>query len=558
MPWKPSFKGEVPTLGFDMIDWYHEMLSRPDTGGVFEPLRLYVEQEDFILRWYALDPFTERRKFTRGVLGRPRGWGKSPILAAIALGEALGPVVFDGWDADGQPVGRPWSATRTPIVNVGAVSEEQVDNTWSPLLEMMHEDAPIHDAYPGLEPMETFVSLPRGRGQITKLTSSARTVKGKRAIFAVLDQTEEWVPENGGKKLANTLRSNAAKVGGTSLESPNAFIPGDDSVAEGSASFWDKIQRGIARDDSLHYDHREAPANTVLEDHDSLYEGLRVAYGDSSADPRGCVIHDPPCPPGHVDLERLINTIWDPEQDVQQSRSDFLNQITHASDSWVSRPQWNGCYNPDQYIEYGDAIVLGFDGSRGRNKGKADATVLVGVRISDGACFELGVWEPMKGDKDFVAPVMEVDNRIAMAFDRYRVVGFYADPSGWSTQVAGWERKYGHRLRVKASQSNPIALWPRGKDSRVSEYVERTRLAIATKELSHDGMAGVTAHVINARKRATRSGYLLYKKFPDSPDKIDGAYALTIAWKARTDAVSDRRVSDKNMVRKRRGRVMIS
>ena len=34
------------------------------------------------------------------------------------------------------------------------------------------------------------------------------------------------------------------------------------------------------------------------------------------------------------------------------------------------------------------------------------------------------------------------------------------------------------------------------------------------------------------------SGYLIYKAYPDSPDKIDAAYAAVMAWKARLDAVA--------------------
>ncbi|AZS11758.1 terminase large subunit [Gordonia phage Nina] len=559
MPWKPSEPGETPTLGFIMIDWYHEMLARPDTGGVFEPLRLYIEQEDFILSWYALDPKTGRRTYTRGVFGRPRGHGKSPFLGAIALGEALGPVVFDGWDADGQPVGRPWSDTRTPIVNISAVSEEQVDNTWSPMLEMLHEDAAIHEHYPGLDPMETFISLPRGRGRIDKLTASPRTVKGKRAVFTVMDQTEEWVESNGGKKLARVLRSNAAKVGGTVLESPNAFIPGENSVAEGSAAFWDDIRAGRVRDTSLLYDTREAPPETDMFERESLLAGLRVAYGDSSGHPDGCVIHDPPCSPGHVDLDRLISTIWDPEQDVQESRSDFLNQVDAASDSWVSRPQWAGCFDMDQYIEDGDAIVLGFDGSKGRNKGKADATFLVGMRISDAATFEIGCWEARKGEeREFITPLMEVDGALARVHERFNVIGFLGDPSGWESPMATWNRKYGRKYRIKASPHDAIAAWPRGKDSKVSDYVESLRKAIANGEISHDGAPNLTRHVLNARKRATRSGYLLYKKYPDSPDKIDGAYALTLAWRARNMALGRGAPTRNRAEHRRRGRVMIS
>ena len=86
-------------------------------------------------------------------------------------------------------------------------------NTWSPLLEMLQ--GPVLDAYPGLEPLEGFVNLPRA-GRIEPITSSARTIKGNRPIFAVLDQSEEWVRSNRGTKLAETIRINAetqAKLG---------------------------------------------------------------------------------------------------------------------------------------------------------------------------------------------------------------------------------------------------------------------------------------------------------------------------------------------------------
>jgi hypothetical protein len=38
--------------------------------------------------------------------------------------------------------------------------------------------------------------------------------------------------------------------------------------------------------------------------------------------------------------------------------------------------------------------------------------------------------------------------------------------------------------------------------------------------------------------RASRTGYLLYKAHPESPDNIGAAYAAVMAWKARLDAVS--------------------
>lgn len=465
--------------------------------------------------------------------------GKSPLLAALACAEACGPVVFDGWDAEGQPVGKPWAEVRTPVVQLAAVSEEQVRNTWAPVLEMMRAEAPIHDHVAELDVMDTFINLPN-RGRMSAITSSARTVKGARAVFAVLDQSEEWIPSNGGVRLANTMRANAAKVGGTTLESPNAYIPGENSVAEQSAAYWSSIREGRAKDDGLLYDHREAPPDTDMSDRESLIAGLRVAYGDSSGHKDGCVIHDEPCSPGHVDLERLVATIWDPAQDVQQSRSDFLNQITHASDSWISQPEWAACLDLDAVVADGESIVLGFDGSRGRAKGKADATALIGCRVSDGLLFEVRVWEQPDGPagKDWSPNPIEVDAAVRGAFERWRVVGFYADPSGWTEHIAKWEAQFGRRLKVRATQGEPISVWPRGKTSQVGHAVDAFYGAVVNGEARHDGAPALSRHILNARRRPTRTGYLIFKAYPDSPDKIDAAYAAVMAWKARLDAVA--------------------
>ncbi|OQQ12967.1 terminase [Streptomyces sp. M41(2017)] len=525
MPWKPSEPGAVPTLGFEVIDWISEMLAAPDRGD-YEPFLLYPEQEDFVLRYYEIDPRTGKRRFRRGVISRPRGWGKSPFLAALAIVEALGPVVPDGWDADGQPVGKPWSEVRTPLVQIAAVSETQTKNTWAPLLEMLQ--GPVIDEYPGLEPLDTFVNLPRGR--IEPITSSARTVKGNKPVFAVLDQTEEWVRSNRGNRLAETMRINAAKVGGTTIESPNAFTPGEGSVAEESAAFWAKIREGRARDDGLYYDHREAPPETDMTDRQSLTAGLAYTYGDS-ADRNG----------GHVDLDTIVATIWDPSTDPQTARADFLNQITHASDSWISQPEWAGVAAADKVVGRGEEIVLGFDGSRRRNRGVTDATALVGCRVSDGHLFLLGCWEQPDGPfgQDWQVPTVEVLAAVEDAFREYKVVGMYADPARWESHVAKWEADHGRRLKLKSSTQHPIEWWMTGgRSNQIVRALEKFRSSVVDGELSHDGSSVLTRHILNSRRRESRSGIQIMKEHPDSPKKIDAAIAAVLAWQARVDAMA--------------------
>jgi hypothetical protein len=546
MPWKPSQPGERPTLGYDVIDWMAENLAAPDTGGHYKPYVVTREQAEFLLRFYEIDPAGKRgqgkRKIRQGVLSRPRGWGKSPFLAAIACAEALGPVVPGGWDADGQPVGIPWSEIRTPLVLVAAVSDKQVmRNSWTPILELL--EGPVLDNYPGVEPLGGFVNLPRGR--IEPMPSSARSIKGARAVFSIMDQTEEWVATNGGLRLAQTLRDNATKIGGSTLESPNAFVPGEGSVAEETAAYWSAIVEGRKVPNTLLYDHREAPGDTDIDDDASLLHGLAVAYGDS-ADIDECVIHDPPCiRPGWSDLEDRMNAIRAPNGDLQMARGNFLNQITHASDQFIAHYEWNAVYAEKMAREVpeiapGDTIVLGFDGSRGVKSGVADSTALVGCRVKDGHLFLVDVWEQPEGPKGkgWNPPADQVDAAVAQCFKKYRVVGFYADPARWEGWVSTWEARYGDRLKV-GPKAHPIEWWMTGGSVTKAERAFLSfQEAVVQKELSHDGHPILWKHTVQGRRRIDHNHLTVKKDFPKSPRKIDAFIAAVLAWQARNDAVA--------------------
>lgn len=525
MPWKPQYEGEQPSLGWVVLDWISEMLAQPDMSE-YHPLRLTNEQAQFVLNWYKIDPLTGRRTYRRGVWSRPKGHGKSPLMGALGAAEALAPVVFDGWDADGRPVGRPWSEVRTPLVQFAAVNEDQTKNAFDPLLEMLRE-GPVMDYY-SIDPMDTFVALPKGR--IEYVTAAATSKEGNRPVFVALDQTEGWVKSNGGVHLAGVLRRNAAKIGGSTLETPNSYRPGTGSVAEQTFAYAQDIEDGRTREKGLLLDHREAPADTDMSDRDSLRRGLVQVYGDSAQDAGGW-----------VDVDRIVEEIWDPATDPQDARQFYLNQVTHASDSWLAQWEWMACEDREKVVSPGDAIVLGFDGSRGRVRGNADATALVGMRVKDRHLFEIRVWEATSGDRDWQPNPVEVDREVRAAFDTYRVVGFYADPSGWQQQVAEWEASFGRRLRVKATQREPIALWPRGKNSNVQHLTQQFYESVVNQEITHDGSPNILRHVLNARRRQTRQGgYLLFKEFPESPNKIDAAYASMMAFRACMDATAKR------------------
>lgn len=544
MPWVPEYEGDFPTLGWGIAAQMAEFLGRPDAGDEerFDPFVTTNEQQEFLNELYRLDPVTGKRVIHRGSLIRPRGWGKSPFVAGIMIAEAIFDVVPDGWDSEGQPIGMPWSRVRTPYVAIAAVTEEQTKNTWEPLLEMLRNGRDL-DQF-GVDPMDSFVALERGR--IQAITSSPNSIKGFKAVAASLDQTETWLRGNGGVKLAQTLRNNATKLGGVTIETPNAYTLGERSVAEQSQEFWGRIQSGkhknLADVHSIYFDHRPAPPETDIGDHESLVHGLRVAYGDASDHADGCVLHDPPCEPGWSPIGRIAMDFLDTSNDPAQMKADFLNMIDVARDAYVSEPEVRFAIQQgaDKVITPKEPITLGFDGSEGRKQGVADSTVLVGYSVNQKHLFKLGLWEQPEGPRGegWRPPKLEIEAAVKDAFKRHNVVGFYADPSaGWAGEVKGWEATYARQLKAKMSVNEPIR-WRQKDVARTVDTFMQLYSGLTSGEISMDDDPDLVRHFLNARRDGRRGGYVL-KKADDNQDfgKIDLTWGAIFALAAGLDAL---------------------
>lgn len=512
---------ELPekTLGWDVLRWTIDYIRQPDGPDAGGPWKFTPEQVRFILHWYAVD---ERGRWahSRGVLRRAKGWGKSPVVGALALAELCGPVRFGGWANDGSPIGVPTSAA---WVQLAGVSEKQTVNTMSLVLAMCTE-SPIVEEY-GLDLGLTRIYTANG-GRLEPITASAPTAEGARPTFAVCDETHHWTESNGGLSLDRVIRRNLGKSRDGSarmLETTNAHAAGSESVAERSFSAWLAMAEGRARTTGLLYDAREAPADVDMADESELLEALRVTYGDSV----------------WVDLERIRDEVWDPSTPPEDSRRFYLNQISAAVDAWLSEPEWAGRADATKVVADRDVITLGFDGSRARARGVTDATALIGCRVADGHIFEIEVWEqpPGPAGDHWQVPVAEVQAAVDRAFAQWNVVGFYADPARWESYVAEWEAKYHRKMRVKSTAAHPIEWWM-NRQIPVVRALEQFHSAVVDGELTHCGSYALTRHALNARRRPTRGGLIIAKEHPDSAKKIDAVVAAVLAWQARLDAVA--------------------
>src|SRR5574342_424267 len=138
MPWRgPAFEDDFPSLGWSLLDWLSEYLANPRDAST--PLVFTDDQARILVEWYALHPVTGQYIYRRGASRRAKGCGKSPVEAAKAIAELSGDVRPAGWDARGEPVGRPWGTAGdpSPWVQIAAVSEDQTENTYAAIYEVL-------------------------------------------------------------------------------------------------------------------------------------------------------------------------------------------------------------------------------------------------------------------------------------------------------------------------------------------------------------------------------------------------------------------------------------
>lgn len=472
----------------------------------------------------------------------------SPFLAAIAAFEALGPCRFAGWDAEGQPVGQPWNVERKVEITLLAVSEEQTRNAFEPMKEMMNGDNLLY-AYPGVEVLETRILLPYN-GLIMPRTSSARSLEGKPQLFTIADQTETWVPSNGGDRLGAVAKRNLSKVDGTLLEAPNAFVPGEGSFAETTWEAWQKGRAGETYRDNILYDSRDW-GDPDLNDPSSIVAGLEYAYGDSLKSPTGCKIHTPPCgvngspyPGGWVNINGVLDDVFDPATTLSDAARYFGNKPHASADAFVPYEVLTAATVENLEAEGIDAVtrhdpvVVGFDGSWGRSRGVTDATAIVAMRVSDGLSWAVRVWEQPDNaqGRDWEPPRAEIDDTMRRFIQDFNVVDGLFDPAGWEALAAEWEsliqKKRNGNRRANSSGFGTM-LWRGNQLNKVAEATKALRIALYEKEVMLTGPNVLVRHLTNAQYRETRAGKIMYKESPSSARKIDAAYALMLAYQSK-------------------------
>lgn len=199
-----------------------------------------------------------------------------------------------------------------------------------------------------------------------------------------------------------------------------------------------------------------------------------------------------------------------PEAEFRTKR---CNQWVATSTAWLPYGAWTQCAGTGP--EPGERVVLGFDGSY-----SGDCTAIIAASIpAPGEAPRIAVvrvWEPPTDAMDgWTVPVLEVEDAIRAAAQRWVVVEVAADPYRWARS-----------LEVLAADGLPVEPFPQSP-ARMVPATQRFYEAVLNGAVVHDGDPVMTRHVDACAIKVDERGSRLTKG--TRKRRIDAAVAGVMA-----------------------------
>lgn len=520
------------SLGYLAMWWIEQHCVVPEGDSAGDPFVPTLDHRVWLANWYEVRLTAKAGERNVAFKHRTGQWmaaqkvGKSPGVAAETTFEFVGPALFDGFavEADfyscadngcpcggvyfyevGEPMGRPWP---TPRIQLAAVVEDQVENTWGALIPMI-DDGPLANVIP--KTGEAFIRHPnRNRdSRVEIVTSKADGKLGARISSGKCDETGLWTDSNSMKKFIRTLRRGAAGMGGRISESTNPYDPAEQSVAQDTHE--------SKRPDVLkHYFPPPAHLDFKLKrDREVIF---RWNYASSPWVDRRSI---------ESEAAALM------EQAPAEAERFFGNRIVAGSGSWLDMSKMP---TPSPAVVSPRTRVCGgFDGSDNEDH--------TGIRLVtlDGYHFtptygenRKTYWRPQDWNGRIPrAEVMAAWSEIASEFELVRV---YWDPMFWETEADTLAAEHGEKVFVK---------WPTNSLNRMHPALERYRTDAYNPDsgFAWDGDSDLEAHMRNAAMRTRNLDpatgvrrYFIGK--PSEPQKIDLLMCDVLAHEALMDAIA--------------------
>jgi hypothetical protein len=533
-----------PTLGALVCDFIEEraIFGPGDLKG--QPARLSPEKRAIIYRAYEVyppgHPLAGRRRFKRVAWSVRKGLAKTETMAWVAYTELHpeAPVRCDGFDAYGEPVGRP---VESPYIPLLAYSKDQVEELAYGALYVMVTEGPDADLFDAsLERIVRLDDFGRADGTAVPIAGSPNAADGARTTFQGFDEPHRlYLPRL--KEAHDTMDANLPKrpaADGWSLYVGTAGEPGQGSIQEDLHAEAQQIANGHIKDPRIFYIHRDAGTvhrGDKENGHDLRTVEGRIAAISEATGPEGEYgpgqFHDiaekwdrPKA--NHAYLDRVWLNLW--EQQGRQAFDPLLQQELIT----------------DRVIRPGALVTVGFDGARYR-----DSTALVLTEVATGVQQLWGLWErPPKPpsaaeeDEDWEVPETEVDAAVAEIAAKFQVWRGNFDPPHWTENVGKWAGKWSWVEEWPTYQRRPMAMalrsYREAMTSRQVTYADDPRPAAGSPIPGETMVGALSRHIGNAGRVDTRlfddEGeplWILGKIHPDR--KFDACMAAVLSWEAR-------------------------
>lgn len=486
-------------MGYGIVEWIECTLRHPDLPG--NPfIVLTPEQTDFFVRSYRIHPRTGRRIVRRATHQTSKGTGKAFESAGAAFATLGGPVVFDGWDEHGQPIGVSQPNAQVYVI---APSEEGTANIYSQIIGIGEVSPELTRDYG----IKVGLTGARGRGSavIKTVGVSVGAREGAITHLLLVDESQHWTM-NRHHTVYETMTQNATKTNGLTICTTNAYRIGENSVAEQEEEAAEETEGLLyVRDgpdpDSVDYDVKD-PSNV-----DRLRADLRKAYGGSLKENGGW-----------LDLERLVEDILeDPKMTANRAKRFFLNVSTVGEHGLADKSRWDAAADDSLDLEPGSTICMGFDGSR-----TTDTTALVAI-TSDLELHLVKSWTrppDLDESQEWEVDIEEVHAVCEDMFENFKVLRFYADPPYFREMLASLAKRFG--------SDKVVEFWTATQNRHYHRAIELFGESVRDGKMTHHDSPLMTEHVGNAYAVIQGNKYKrLVKRRQD--DHIDIAVAAVLA-----------------------------
>lgn len=343
---------DFPTLG-DLVDaWIEQHCRIPDGFRRRQPFHQYDWQFWCTANHYRVredavfdpddPPMSQAFTYRRSDVVAAQKLGKGPWAACLTANMAVGPELFGGWARRGDVYdcadhgcpcgwyyeyepGEPMGVRHpSPLIQVLATSQDQVDNIWRPLTAMIRfSDSLLR---PLLFPREDFIRVAGANpddpdlDRIDAVTMAAASRLGNPISGYVQDETGIYTTRNGMVKTAETQRRGAAGMQGRGLTTTNPWDPTEDSTA----------QRAYEADmPDVFIFFSPPPANLSFLDRRQRRKILEHNYAGV----------------GHISVDAIMAECEELMQKNPQSAERFFgNRVVQTAGAWIDVAAWEAAW----------------------------------------------------------------------------------------------------------------------------------------------------------------------------------------------------------------------